>query len=190
MHAIRQVVILDTETGGLDPLEHSLLSVGLVSGDGERRLEIYVCEPELRTTPDSMAVNRIDLAHVRAHGLAPVAAVAAIEAFLDAMPGPRPVLVAGHNVAFDLAFMRRLYRLAGRPFPRDFGHRTIDTHSLIWALGARGRLPPDVRGSDAAFAHFDIAPPAEARHTALGDALATRELLRLLLELILAAPAP
>ncbi len=183
MYSINHIVILDTETGGLDPLEHSLMSVGLVTGDGERRLELHVAEPDIRTTPRALEVNRLDPAWIRAHGLPPAAAVEAIEGFLNALPVPRPVLVAGHNVAFDVAFLRRLYRQAGRPLPEDFGHRTIDTHTLLWALTTRGRLPSDVRGSDRAFAHFGIAPPDEARHTALGDALATRELLLRLLEL-------
>jgi DNA polymerase III epsilon subunit-like protein len=73
--------------------------------------------------------------------------------------------------------------MAGRRLPEDFSHRTVDTHSLMWALVVRGRLPPTVRGSDAAFAHFGIAPDPDARHTALGDALATRELLLRLIDL-------
>ncbi len=182
MRALDTMVILDTETGGLDPLHHSLLSVGLVSGDGRHQLEFYVIEPTIVSDPRSMKVNRIDLDQVRASGLTPGAAVDRIEAFLDGLGLGRPVMVAGHNIAFDIAYMRRLYRLAGRKVPRDFSHRTVDTHTLLWALSAVGRLPPDVTSSDQAFRHFDIAPPDEMRHTALGDALATRDLVARLLE--------
>ena len=89
----------------------------------------------------------------------------------------------GHNIAFDIAFLQRLYRLAGATYAADFSHRTVDTHSLLWALMSAGKLP-DVRSSDAAFAHFDIAPPPALRHTALGDAVATRELVERLLDLL------
>jgi DNA polymerase III epsilon subunit-like protein len=41
-----------------------------------------------------------------------------------------------------------------------------------------------VIGSDAAFAHFGIEPAPEDRHTALGDARATRALLDALLGLM------
>jgi len=184
VNQIDSIVVLDTEAGGLDPLQYSILSVGLVSGDGQRTLEVYVAEPEIVTHPRALEVNRIDPAMVARDGLTPKAAVEAIEAFLDGMGIPRPVMCVGHNIAFDIAYMRRLYRLAGRDLPRDFSHRTVDTHTLMWALVARGKLPAHVVGSDAAFAHFDIEPPPELRHTALGDAVATRDLGAHLLELI------
>ncbi len=182
--ALEHIVILDTETGGLDPFEYSLMSVGFVTGDGTRSDEFFVSEPKMLTNPRSLAVNRLDPTQVAREGLEPGAAVDRIEAFLDAYPGPRPVMVVGHNVAFDLAFLRRIYAMADRPFPSDFSHRTVDTHTLLWALIAVGKLPPHVRGSDAAFAHFDIAPPDALRHTALGDAVATRDLVERLLELV------
>ncbi len=132
MRALDHVIVVDTETGGLDPLHHSLLSVGLVSGDGTRTLEFYVLEPTLTTDERSMAVNRIDLDRVRAEGLSPEKAVDRIEAFLDGIGRGRPLKAAGHNVAFDIAFLRRLYRMAGRDFPPDFAHPTIDTHTQLW----------------------------------------------------------
>jgi DNA polymerase-3 subunit epsilon len=184
MRALDHVIVVDTETGGLDPLHHSLLSVGLVSGDGTRTLEFYVLEPTLTTDERSMAVNRIDLDRVRAEGLSPEKAVDRIEAFLDGIGRGRPLKAAGHNVAFDIAFLRRLYRMAGRDFPPDFAHRTIDTHTLLWALAQMERLPKDVVSSDKAFAHFDLAPPDALRHTALGDAVATHQLLQRLLPLL------
>jgi len=107
-----------------------------------------------------------------------------IDAYLlQVHPQGKP-MICGHNVAFDLAFMRRLYTMAGRTVPACFSHRTLDTHTLMWALIAVGKLPASVKGSDAAFAHFDIAPPDELRHTALGDAVATRLLLAGLLALM------
>ncbi len=182
--ALDRVVVFDTETGGLDPLNHSLLSIGLVSGDGTQRTEVFVREPQLVTNPRSMEVNGIDLAWLDRNGLSPVEAVDAVEMFIEGLRVPRPVMMVGHNIAFDVAFMRRLYALADRPIPRDFSHRTVDTHTLLWSLAATGKLPDDATSSDGAFAFFEIAPPPEARHTALGDAIATRELLLRLLPLI------
>lgn len=179
-----RIVVVDTETGGLDPLQFSILSVGLVSWDGAHRMELFVAEPEIRCDPRSLAVNGLDPAWIRANGLPPAEACKAIDGFLDRMGVERPIIAAGHNIAFDIAFLRRLYALGGASIPSDFSHRTVDTHTLLWALAARGVLPPDVRSSDAAFAHFGVAPPEGTRHTALGDALATRELLRHLLELM------
>ncbi len=187
MQAQKPLIILDTETGGLDPLENSILSVGLVSGDGEHEFEVFICEENMNCDPRALAVNGIDPEWIKANGLSPVDAVAKIEAWVDMVAPQRPAMAVGHNIAFDIGFMRRLYTLAGKRIPRDFAHRTVDTHTLIFGLKMRGLLPAHIKGSDDIFEHFDIAPPEDKRHTALGDAIATRVLLERLLELI--APA-
>ena len=87
-----------------------------------------------------------------------------------------PITLVGHNVAFDRAFLQAWMTANGRSFEPRFSHRVIDTHSLAAALRDAGRLPLERLGSDALFAHFGIQVPPEARHTALGDALATFEL--------------
>lgn len=178
-----RVVVIDTETGGLDPLRHSIMSVGLVDYSGAHRLEVFVAEPEIVADPRSLAVTGIDLDWLRAHGVRPDEACDRIEAWLDGLGLGRPLLAAGHNVAFDLAFMRRLYHLAGRRVPLDFCHRSLDTHTLLFTLASMGRVPATARSSDGAFAHFGVAPPAHLRHTALGDAVATRDLLERLFAL-------
>ena len=185
MNILKNVVVLDTETGGLDPLTHSMMTIGLVSGDGEHQLEIWVAEPEIVADPRALAVNRLDPAEVAAKGVAPVEACRQVDAFLRTVDpkGARPMIV-GHNVAFDNAFMRRMYTMAGLPVNPAFTHRTVDTHTLLWGLIATGKLPAGVSGSDAAFSHFEVAPPDALRHTALGDAVATRDLLEKLLALM------
>lgn len=185
MDILKTVVILDTETGGLDPLTHSMMTIGLVSGDGQHRLEIWVAEPEIIADPRALAVNRLDPVEVKARGVTPAEACDQVDAFLKTVEPTRgrPMIV-GHNVAFDNAFMRRMYTMAGRPVNPAFTHRTVDTHTLLWALIAAGKLPEGVNGSDAAFAHFEVSPPEELRHTALGDAVATRHLFEKLIQLI------
>ena len=180
---LQRLVVLDTETGGLDAAQHSILTLGLVSWDGAHQIELLIAEPTFHTNPRSMEVNKIDLDQVRREGLSPSEACDALEAFLSKISGPRPLLVAGHNISFDLSFIRRLYRIAERPLPEAFSHRSVDTHTLLWALVSMGRLPDEARSSDGAFRYFDVAPSPELRHTALGDAIATRALLEKLLEM-------
>lgn len=179
-----RIVVLDTETGGLDPAQHSILSIGMVDWTGKHQTEIFVNEGEIGSDPRSMEVNGIDLDWIRKYGVSPKTAVRKVEKFLNGLGMGRPLMICGHNVAFDMAYMRRLYTLAGKDTPRDFSHRSIDTHTLLWALAAQGRLPRTARSSDGAFGHFDIAPPDDKRHTALGDAIATRDLLIQLLDLL------
>ncbi len=185
-HMIRlnDVVIFDIEAGGLDPLTHSIMTVGFVRGDGAHELELTIAEEEIIADPRALAVNRLDPEQVARDGLTVSAACDRVDAYLAAVhPESRP-MICGHNVAFDLAYMRRLYTLAHRPVPQCFTHRTLDTHTLLWSLIRMGTLPDGLQSSDAAFAHFDIAPPEHLRHTALGDAVATRDLLENLLQLM------
>lgn len=177
------IVVIDTETGGLDPAEHSLLTLALVTGRDTDRMEITIAEPDIRVTQRSLEITRLDPKVIAETGLTPAAACDAIEAFLEKNAPGRDWLLCGHNITFDVNFLKRLYRLAGREYPRRLGHRTVDTHALIWALSAAGKLPP-LKGSDEAFRHFQLEPPAELRHTALGDAVATRDMLARLLDLI------
>ena len=182
--SLDEVVVIDTETGGLDPDRVSLLTLALVPGDGGAPLDLTIAEDEMVITPRSLEITRLDPEALRRDGLKPAAACDRIDAWLASQARGRRLICAGHNVAFDLAFTRRLYRLAGRSLPDFFGHRTLDTHTLLWALRSVGRLPVHVVGSDAAFAHFGIEPAPEDRHTALGDARATRALLDALLGLM------
>lgn len=179
-----KLIIIDTETGGLDPLTHSILSIGMVAYDGSRQTEIFVREPCIISHPRSMQVNGIDLEWIERNGLSPAAAVDAVENYLNSFNKQRPLMLCGHNIQFDLAFMRRLYVMADRRPPREFTHRSIDTQTLLWALADAGKLPRKTCTSNGAFDYFNIQPPVELRHTALGDAVATRKLVQHLLEMI------
>ncbi len=174
-------LVLDTETGGLDPGRHSLLTLGLVAGDAAgpaEGLEIAVRHEPYAVSGGGMKVNRIDLAAHHEAALDPPRALEALEAFLGRhYPGDAPVTLVGHNIAFDIAFLRAFMASLGRSFESRFGHRSVDTHAVAAALRDAGRLPSGLQlSSTALFAHFGIEVPEEKRHTALGDALATHAL--------------
>ena len=191
----KQVLIIDTEASGLDPLYHSILSIGLcplsdslssqefniLSKNQEIGLEIFVDEPCINTDPQAMAIHGITLEELAEKGLSPLNACLRFEDYLN-QHFDQSVLLAGHNINFDLAFMKRLYRLAQRSWPKQISHRTIDTHSLLWALAYANHIPKNACSSDGAFEFFDCAPPEALRHSALGDAVATKTLLVKILE--------
>ena len=175
------MLFLDTETGGLDPGRHSLLSLGLVVGEGEQvvnSLEILVRHEPYVVSAGGLKVNRIDLVRHSEAALEPAMALTVLDVFLDQHFPHRckPITLAGHNIAFDQAFLRTFLESQGRSLEPRFNHRTVDTHALAAGLRDAGRLPLEHLGSTALFEHFGIAVPDEKRHTALGDALATFEL--------------
>ncbi len=80
------LLFLDTETGGLDPRKHSLLSIGLVVGDGPKvvnSLEILVRHEPFVVSAGGMKVNRIDLVQHAAAALDPDMALGVLNVFLD-----------------------------------------------------------------------------------------------------------
>lgn len=193
----KQVLIIDTEASGLNPLYHSILSIGLCplldsqyshepkppKDQLELGLEIFVREPNIQADPRAMAIHGITLEELEKKGVDPTQACVLFEDYL-AQHFKQTVILAGHNINFDLAFMKRLYRLAERPWPEQISHRVIDTHSLLWGLAFTNQIPKDACNSDGAFKFFACAPPEALRHSALGDALATRTLLVKILELM------
>jgi DNA polymerase III epsilon subunit-like protein len=175
-----RLLVIDTETGGTDPLVHSLLAIGAVIWDEGRivgREEFLIREPEICTDADALSINRLDLTAVRRDGLSPNEAVVRIERFVSThFEEPEEVVLTGHNVSFDVGFLRRLYRLAGKPYWRRYSHRLFDTASVVRYLSIAGVIKIPNVSSDAAFTYFGILPETSKRHTALGDAVATAQL--------------
>ena len=173
-------LVFDTETGGLDPLAHDLLSMGLVaSEDGQilDSLEILIRHEPYRVSAGGMKVNRIDLVKHHAAALEPAEALRVFDEFCTKHFGSAPITLVGHNIAFDQGFLGTFLRSQGRELEPRFNHRSIDTHAAAAVLRDGGRLPSDLRlSSGALFSFFGIAPAPELRHTALGDALATHHL--------------
>lgn len=185
----QSLLFIDTETGGLDPRKHSLLSVGLVVGDAQgvaNSLEILIRHEPYVVSAGGMKVNRIDLVAHAAAALEPDMALGVMNVFLDQhFPHLcKPIILAGHNVGFDQAFLGAFLDGMGHHLEPRFSHRVVDTHSLAAALRDAGKLPIENLSSTALFDHFGILVPEDKRHTALGDALGTFELYWKLVELM------
>jgi DNA polymerase-3 subunit epsilon len=182
-----KLLIIDTETSGLDPDLHSVLAIGAAvwfRGSIVDSIELFVRDDPMVVQAEAIRINQIDLEWLREHGASPSEAVATLEAFVRrnfdfSAPGNRVGLV-GHNLNFDISFLKRLYQRAGASYHDTFSHRVIDTASILRFFALTGLLPLSGASSTEAFEHFDITVPA--RHTALGDAVATAQLLDKLIE--------
>jgi DNA polymerase-3 subunit epsilon/CBS domain-containing protein len=154
-------VVLDTETTGLDARTARVVQIGAVrlaqgALDAARRFE-SLFDPGVAIPKASTAVHGITDAMVS--GAPKFAQVAeSLEAFVGG------AIVIGHAIAYDLAVLRREYGLAGRAWPNFQG---LDVRLL-----ARVALPSLADQSlDRLCDRLGI--DIEARHTAVGDAVAT-----------------
>lgn len=178
-----KILVIDCETGGLNPSKHSLLTLAGVFLDVENgkisdSFDLLIREPSLSVELEAMQVNKLDLNHIISHGKTPTEAVAEIIESVRYIEWP--ILLGGHNVGFDISFLKRLFDLAGKPvgyFGDIFSHRSIDTASIVQLLKLNGTLPVDTLANlDSLLKLVNISDEnlkQNVRHTAIGDARLT-----------------
>lgn len=168
--------MLDTETGGLDPSRHPILTIGAVAWqDGEigESVEWKLYAPEQFCDPKALEVNGIDIEVHNREAIRPDEAAQAMLRFGRRYSDGTRIRLAGHNiVAFDAGFLRALYGPAD--YWRYFSHRPVDTMQLLPFLWLAGQ-GQDIGKLSEACAAFGV--KLTGAHTALGDALATARLL-------------
>ncbi|MEL6921791.1 MAG: 3'-5' exonuclease, partial [Pseudomonadota bacterium] len=166
-------VVFDCEMTGLDPARDALCSIA-----GARVVNSRVLKGEMFDThvnpgrlipPSSTKIHHITDAMVAD---APDVGKA-VRKFHNFASGQ--VLVA-HNAAFDMAFLSRAEKAAGV----RFDNVVLDTVLLAAHLfGDHKSLTLDTLAK-----RFDVIIPPEARHTAIGDAVATADVLTGLVQML------
>lgn len=183
-----RLLVIDTETGGVDPTKFSLLTfAGAIWEDGRilDTIEFSVREPRMKVEPEAMLINRINLDEHQQYSIPPQVAIQALGQFLDRHFLDAPVTIAGHNVNFDVSFLKRLYRVGRKKYPDRFSRRHLDTASILGFLDLCGLISLSKPSLDNALRLFDIPYEPELRHTALGDVLVTCELLNRMKHLVI-----
>lgn len=175
-----RLAVVDVETSGLSPSEHHLLQVAVVVVDGTGR-ELVRWASDVR--PPGGLLGRVGPRHI--HG------ITRRRLWRAPQPGPvldhlhqllRDAVVVGHNIAFDLAFIRQASSRAGVPMPSRPALCTLElSRSLDPERLRRHRLGDLCE-------RYGIA--LDRPHDALADAQATASLLTVLLrELAVQRPA-
>lgn len=164
------LVFVDVETSGLDPAKHDLLEVAAVRVNpffevGIRYWSKVIPPDGWLERADSKALKVCGYEESAWADAAPLST--ALDRLSTVLDG---AVVCGHNVQFDLAFLRSGYELAGLPFPAVDYH-VIDTSALTWLLCAAGQAK--ALSLDAACAALGIERPSP--HRALADAYACLE---------------
>jgi len=173
----RKLLVVDTETGGLDPSIHPIVSIAaLVYHEGaviDQLHEVINEGPGVLQDPEAQAIHGIDASR----GKSPLQVVMAIEAMLQKHDMRSRVTICAHNAAFDVGFMKRLWFHAGKNFEKTFDYRHLCTQTGALLLEQAGRLTlPGGSASLSTLTKMWNIPIHE--HDALSDALATVAVLK------------
>jgi DNA polymerase-3 subunit epsilon len=180
---LENLIVIDVETSGVNPFRHQILSVAIAPLFGATEPKVvYVKHDHIEWTSFARQHFAKYATEWEALGTSPELACAAVEQYVEKVAANSKAIPVGHNIGFDVAFLRQLAFLGGRDQIAGLSHRVIDTHTLLYVLYAAGQIPSSALTSDGAFQEFGISISDVDRHTALGDVLATRELVRQLFE--------
>lgn len=168
----------DTETGGLNPKVHSLLTAYFAVCDkdlniiDELELQLKPSDrSKLNLNPEAMNVNKID---IEEHLSDPNTVTyeegrVKLKQFLlrNKIKGKRKSLMpAGHNVAFDKDMIWNQL-MPQDEFEEVVHYRTLDTSSVCTFLKDVGILPEDLGNLMSLVEHFNV--PKQEAHNAKGD---------------------
>lgn len=165
------LLIIDVETTGTDPVRHACIEIGAVLLDQHLQITKEFSTlvrpwPDAELDPEAIAVHGIHSDELRA---APTIGTA-VTNFSTFASLDTPPILAGWNVWFDVSFLRELYRRAQKPWV--FGHRFLDVQSIA-AFCARFAFRSQS-------SHIRDLLQESQTHRALGDALHTARILRML----------
>lgn len=169
------LVFVDTETTGASAeFGHRVIEVGCVRVEGGKITAEYqqLIDPQRRIGAGVSALTGIGQEMVAGQ---PTFS-RQLPALLEVMRGERGAVVVGHNVRFDLSFLRREFRRAGCEMTDVLG----DVPVLDTVRIARRRLGRGGNGLQTLSRRLGIEP--SVAHRALADAQTTHRVLECLLE--------
>lgn len=180
-------VFIDTETGGTIPEKHSLLSIGLVVWDLANgkiaESEYFIKSDNYVITKEARKINKFNESIHEKIAEEPDIVISKMLSFMNKyFPEGTFIPLAGHNVNFDINFLKVFFKNHNRSYNQYFSHRTIDTYSVYKTLVLSGLIAENLNSSHDAFSYFGI--KVSKRHNALSDCLATVELYENLINLI------
>lgn len=185
--SFNRFVFIDTETGGIDPQKHSLLQIGLVIWDANLGIidqaEWYIKSNHYCFTKHAQSMNKFNLLEHNHFAKEPKTVIKEMLLFLGRYFDKNYFIpLIGHNVQFDVAFLKEFFKKNHRSFNQYFSHRYIDTYSVYKTLVLAGIISHSLDSSADAFNYFKI--QVDNRHRAISDCIATVELYTKLLSLL------
>lgn len=179
--------IIDTETGGLNPVNNSLLTIAVVmvkDGVVEFKEEWSVKHDTYNVTPYAMKVNKINLVDHDGKAISSAIVSNKIKIKTREIFGIDKPNVIGHNINFDLGFIFNQI-MSKKEWEMLFSYRNIDTAGIARFLIDSGKISSYKADLGTLMEYFNVGMDSdEARHTAMYDAECTWEVYNHMVNLI------
>ena len=160
----RAIIVVDTETTGLDPRQHDLCEVGWVTLAGLGAGHFIPPHTTRGADPTALRINRY---FERLHAYPVDLDYSATTTLHIALRGN---VLAGCNPRFDAAFLTGLFLEAGLA-PEPWHHHFLDLS--VYAAAVLGIEPEQLPSLRAVAEALDLSPNDDVAHTAYGDAQLT-----------------
>ena len=179
---MKKLLFIDTETGGLDPQKHSLLTIGMcvmVEGYIMDKLEIKLKQDTYNVTNSALNVNKINLLELDTDiKNAFNQIIMFIQRNFDTKD---KITLAGHNVNFDIGFLKIFWEEGLKTIPeysrsqflwnKLFDYHYVDTMQISAFLNDVGIISTPNNKLESLIKYFSLNPAS--RHTALEDSIMT-----------------
>lgn len=174
------IILLDTETTGLDPNQNEVAQIAFLILDGDTLEETSSYASYLRCDMEfysdvALKINGLEVDFLKNE--APPAHIA-----LGVLGQYSKLDVLGHNVLFDLQFLDGAYRRHRLPTTRWY--RKHCTMAIAHTLARAGHIKPKNFKLDTLAAYFGCPGRSGDKHDALEDVRVTADLYRALIKIM------
>lgn len=153
-------LIIDTETTGLSHNYNQILTVGMLLAEIDDSLD-FITSRHIKIKHDNylvsgiaMKINKIDLKEHHKTAIDTKDACLEINNFIK-KNRIKDIPMIGHNIGFDMRFLRELFKRNSKEFPLDL--EVIDTRDLWINLKYKGIVSPYYKGNLRTIAeHFKV----------------------------------
>lgn len=170
------MIAVDVETSGIDPRQHSLLSIGAVDMQNPDNRFYGECRAweGAAIEDEALNVNGFTREQIAAQELSECELV---EKFMEWVRGiePNKPIMCGQNVSFDRDFIRYAAERCNKKSP--FNYRVVDIHSVAWFYISMNNVKPPMNLSLNRIMEMTGAGREPDPHNALTGAMCAAEVI-------------
>ena len=169
MNLSNDIIVVDIETTGLDPVNDQIVEIAAIKMNGDAFFHSYV-KIEKAMSLEAYNIHKLIVKDLE---LAPKLE-RVMHLFSEWLPD-NPIL-CGHNIQFDLSFIKEAFR--GTDRYREIAHHAIDIWSIAYLYLHAVGIKLEKYNLDSLSEYFAFARPTP--HDAISDAMLTKKILRII----------